>query len=218
VGPAGASKMTAVMDTTTPLDHGPWEARIAGPLPLRALWWGSPDAVAEPGRAQPTVVLLHGSATGRMSGAQSWQPGRAGPLDRYWRLICPGHGGSAPLPAEGYRTDELVRVVAIALQRLGLVAPIIVGHSLARASHSASRQARADPGSAFSSTLGLCLSSGGHGNRRTHRHHAGRCTDTRSAHRPCGGTPAARRSRRPGPCRTKARLCRRGRWASDLHA
>jgi pimeloyl-ACP methyl ester carboxylesterase len=78
----------------------------------------------------PLSCFSTGSATGRMSGAQSWQPGRAGPLDRYWRLICPGHGGSAPLPAEGYRTDELVRVVAIALQRLGLVAPIIVGHSL----------------------------------------------------------------------------------------
>ncbi|MEM6846626.1 MAG: alpha/beta hydrolase [Pseudomonadota bacterium] len=109
---------------------GPHEARVTGPVPLRALWWGDPDELADPARAAPTMVLLHGIG----DGADVWRPvvaawpgGLPGPA---LALDLPGHGGSARLPANEYRTDRLVSVVGTALQRLALKAPILVGHSL----------------------------------------------------------------------------------------
>ena len=125
-----AGDKAAANGRTAHPDHGPWEARITGPVSLRALWWGPPAAVAEPDCAQPTVVFLHGTG----DGADVWRPtmaawpgGATGPM---LALDLPGHGGSARLPQEDYCTVELVRIVGTALQNLGLASPIIVGHSL----------------------------------------------------------------------------------------
>jgi pimeloyl-ACP methyl ester carboxylesterase len=83
--------------------------------------------VVRTGGAKPPLVLLHGLIG---SGA-CWTPvarALAGEHD----VVMPdarGHGGSSA-PPHGYRYDDLARDVLGLVRALGLVSPIVVGHSM----------------------------------------------------------------------------------------
>lgn len=79
------------------------------------------------GGCKPTLVLLHG-LTG--SGA-CWIP-LARALEGEYDVVMPdarGHGNSST-PLHGYRYEDLARDVVGLIQGLGLVAPILLGHSM----------------------------------------------------------------------------------------
>jgi N-formylmaleamate deformylase len=79
------------------------------------------------GGAKPSLVLLHG-LTG--SGA-CWSP-LARALEDEFDVVMPdarGHGNSSA-PLTGYRYEDHARDVMGLIQGLGLVAPILLGHSM----------------------------------------------------------------------------------------
>jgi N-formylmaleamate deformylase len=79
------------------------------------------------GGCKPTLVLLHG-LTG--SGA-CWIP-LARALEGEYDVVMPdarGHGNSST-PLNGYRYEDLASDVVGLIQGLGLVAPILLGHSM----------------------------------------------------------------------------------------
>jgi N-formylmaleamate deformylase len=79
------------------------------------------------GGAKPAVVLLHG-LTG--SGA-CWSP-LARALEGAYDVVMPdarGHGDSSA-PPKGYRYEDHARDVIGLIRRLGLAAPVLVGHSM----------------------------------------------------------------------------------------
>ncbi|HST17912.1 MAG TPA: alpha/beta hydrolase [Gaiellaceae bacterium] len=78
---------------------------------------------------RPPLVLVHGLTFDRAS----WHPALAAlePLDpgrRVLSLDLPGHGDSPPQPS--YRMEETVARVHAAVEHAGLVAPVLVGHSI----------------------------------------------------------------------------------------
>lgn len=79
------------------------------------------------GGARPPVVLLHGL----MGSGACWTPlarALAGDFD----VIMPdarGHGGSSA-PLTGYRYDDLADDVVALVAALGLVRPVVLGHSM----------------------------------------------------------------------------------------
>lgn len=79
------------------------------------------------GGDKPPVVLLHGLM---LSGA-CWTP-LARALEKDYDLIMPdarGHGNSA-IPEHGYRYDDLAADVVGLIDALGLVQPVLLGHSM----------------------------------------------------------------------------------------
>ena len=79
------------------------------------------------GGAKPPLVLLHGLAG---SGA-CWSP-LARALEAEFDVLMPdarGHGSSST-PLNGYRYEDHARDVVGLIQGLGLVAPVLLGHSM----------------------------------------------------------------------------------------
>ncbi len=78
-------------------------------------------------RAKPPVVLLHGL----MGSGACWGP-IARALESDFDVITPdarGHGRSSA-PRGGYRYDDLADDVVALVRELGLVRPVLVGHSM----------------------------------------------------------------------------------------
>ena len=84
-------------------------------------------AYAEAGRGDPAVVLVHGMACHR----GFWEP----QIDRFGRerrviaVDLRGHGES-DAPVQAYTIDGLADDVAWMCEQLGVVRPVVVGHSL----------------------------------------------------------------------------------------
>jgi len=79
------------------------------------------------GGDKPPVVLLHGL----MLNGACWTP-LARVLEGDYDVIMPdarGHGSSSA-PDHGYRYDDLVRDVVSLIDALGLVTPVLLGHSM----------------------------------------------------------------------------------------
>jgi N-formylmaleamate deformylase len=79
------------------------------------------------GSAKPPLVLLHGLSA---SGA-CWTP-LARALEDQFDVVMPdarGHGNSSA-PLHGYRYDDHAKDVVALIAQLGLVAPILLGHSM----------------------------------------------------------------------------------------
>jgi pimeloyl-ACP methyl ester carboxylesterase len=79
--------------------------------------------------ARPPLVLVHGLTFDRTT----WRPAlaaleRLDPGRRVLSLDLPGHGESPPQPS--YRMEETVARVHAAVEQAGLVAPVVVGHSI----------------------------------------------------------------------------------------
>ena len=79
--------------------------------------------------ARPPLVLLHGLTFDR----EMWRPALAAletidPGRRTLALDLPGHGASPPRPS--YSIAESVERVHRAVEEAGLVAPVVVGHSI----------------------------------------------------------------------------------------
>jgi N-formylmaleamate deformylase len=79
------------------------------------------------GGSKPPLVLLHG-LTG--SGA-CWSPLARGLEDEYDVLMPDARGhGSSSAPPDGYRYEDYAGDVVGLIQGLGLVAPVLLGHSM----------------------------------------------------------------------------------------
>ena len=78
-------------------------------------------------RTKPAIVLLHGFAS-----SIHWWDGIVQPFAGNYRLIridLLGHGGSEK-PRDGYGMEDQARLVAAALDRLGVRRTTVVGHSM----------------------------------------------------------------------------------------
>lgn len=78
---------------------------------------------------RPPLVLVHGLTFDRTT----WRPAlealeRLDGGRRVLSLDLPGHGGSPP--SDSYRMEETVARVYAAVAEVGLVAPVVIGHSL----------------------------------------------------------------------------------------
>lgn len=97
-------------------------ARAFGPAQLRGLLSGKDDG-------RPALVLLHGLTFD----SRMWDPAVAElrRIDQHRQLFVldlPGHGGSPMQPS--YGLDEVGDALASAITDAGLVAPVLVGHSI----------------------------------------------------------------------------------------
>lgn len=79
------------------------------------------------GGDKPPVVLLHGL----MTNGACWTP-LAQALEQEYDVVMPdarGHGNSSA-PDHGYRYDDLAADVVSLIDELGLVTPVLLGHSM----------------------------------------------------------------------------------------
>ena len=107
------------------------EIRLGADSSLRGLVWGDLCDEASPGTdaEKGVAVLLHGMG----DSADVWRPVVHNWLcsDHYAILAIdlPGHGRSHPMPGDDYREALLTYRIASALKAIGIVRPLLVGHS-----------------------------------------------------------------------------------------
>ncbi len=98
------------------------------------------------GGSKPPLVLLHGL----MANGACWSP-LARALEDRFDVVMPdarGHGGSSA-PLYGYRYEDHARDVLVLIRRLGLDAPVLLGHSMGGVTAAVVASERAAPARAL---------------------------------------------------------------------
>jgi pimeloyl-ACP methyl ester carboxylesterase len=121
-----------MMVAWAPHTEKPREIRVGPEASLCVILWSDRLSGEEP-KLTPlvpgTVILLHGVG----DSADIWRP-----VLRHWPLPSghpflafdlPGHGQSHPMPQGAYREDLIAQRIALALKALGIIRPVLIGHS-----------------------------------------------------------------------------------------
>lgn len=117
-------------DNISPAPPTGWSSRYVMANGIRVHYWRTPGGERSDGTAKPVIVLAHGYADCGLS----WWYAMHGLTDEFEliALDARGHGLSDP-PDATTPSDAQAKDIAAVIQELGLVKPIVMGHSMGAA-------------------------------------------------------------------------------------